>query len=52
MNKSSPRFVVQKLWSYCSVLRDDGLTYPDYIEQLTLLLFLKIASEDRHQDNS
>ena len=37
--------IVQKLWSYCNVLRDDGLSYQDYIEQLTFLLFLKMADE-------
>jgi type I restriction enzyme M protein len=37
--------IVQKLWNYCSVLRDDGLSYQDYIEQLTFLLFLKMADE-------
>jgi type I restriction enzyme M protein len=37
--------VVQKLWSYCNVLRDDGLSYGDYVEQLTYLLFLKMAHE-------
>ena len=37
--------VVQKLWSYCNVLRDDGLSYQDYLEQLTFLLFLKMAHE-------
>jgi type I restriction enzyme S subunit len=37
--------VVQKLWSYCNVLRDDGLSYQDYLEQLTFLLFLKMADE-------
>ncbi len=37
--------VVQKLWSYCNVLRDDGLSYGDYLEQLTYLLFLKMAHE-------
>jgi hypothetical protein len=31
--------IVQKLWSYCNVLRDDGLSYQDYLEQLTYLLF-------------
>lgn len=30
---------VQKLWSYCNVLRDDGMSYGDYVEQLTYLLF-------------
>lgn len=37
--------VVQKLWQYCNILRDDGLSYPDYVEQLTYLLFLKMADE-------
>ena len=35
--------LVQKLWNYCNVLRDDGLSYGDYLEQLTYLLFLKMA---------
>jgi type I restriction enzyme M protein len=39
------RQIVQKLWNYCTVLRDDGLSYLDYIEQLTYLLFLKMAHE-------
>lgn len=37
--------IVGKLWSYCNVLRDDGLSYLDYLEQLTYLLFLKMADE-------
>src|SRR5436305_4143214 len=37
--------IVQKLWNYCNILRDDGLSYGDYVEQLTLLLFLKMAHE-------
>ncbi|MGH7631158.1 MAG: type I restriction-modification system subunit M N-terminal domain-containing protein, partial [Gemmatimonadales bacterium] len=37
--------IVQKLWSYCNVLLDAGLTYLDYTEQLTFLLFLKMAHE-------
>ena len=37
--------LVQKLWNYCNVLRDDGLSYGDYVEQLTFLLFLKMADE-------
>jgi type I restriction enzyme M protein len=37
--------IVQKLWNYCNVLRDAGLSYQDYIEQLTYLLFLKMAHE-------
>lgn len=37
--------IVQKLWNYCDVLRDDGVSYGDYVEQLTYLLFLKMANE-------
>ena len=37
--------IVNKLWNYCNVLRDDGLWYGDYVEQLTYLLFLKMAHE-------
>ncbi|MEI6194242.1 MAG: class I SAM-dependent DNA methyltransferase [Verrucomicrobiota bacterium] len=42
---STPSALVQKLWNYCSILRDDGLSYGDYVEQLTFLLFLKMADE-------
>lgn len=44
MSDASNR-MVQKLWSYCHMLRDDGLSYQDYLEQLTFLLFLKMADE-------
>ena len=37
--------VGQKLWNYCNVLRDAGLSYGDYLEQLTFLLFLKMMHE-------
>ena len=37
--------LIQKLWNYCSVLRDDGMSYGDFVEQLTYLLFLKMADE-------
>ena len=37
--------VVQKLWGFCHTLRHDGIDYGDYIEQLTCLLFLKMAEE-------
>ena len=40
-----PNNIVQKLWNYCNVLRDDGMSYGDYLEQLTYLLFLKMADE-------
>src|SRR5205809_1736942 len=42
---SNPTQLVQKLWNYCNILRDDGLSYGDYVEQLTFLLFLKMADE-------
>ena len=37
--------IVAKLWNYCNVLRDDGVSYGDYVEQLTYFLFLKMADE-------
>ena len=37
--------IVQKVWNYCNLLRDDGLSYGDYLEQITYLLFLKMADE-------
>ena len=42
---SSPAALVSKLWNYCSILRDDGLSYGDYVELLTFLLFLNMADE-------
>jgi hypothetical protein len=42
---SNPQQLVQKLWNYCNILRDDGLSCGDYVEQLTFLLFLKMADE-------
>ena len=42
---AQPHQIVQKLWNYCNLLRDDGLSYGDYVEQLTFLLFLKIAHD-------
>ncbi len=39
------RRLVDKLWSYCNVLRDDGVGVVEYTEQLTYLLFLKMAHE-------
>jgi type I restriction enzyme M protein len=37
--------IVQRVWNYCHILRDDGVSYGDYLEQLTYLLFLKMADE-------
>lgn len=44
---SDSKAIVDKLWNYCNILRDDGLSYGDYVEQLTYLLFLKMAEEQR-----
>ncbi|MCA1954888.1 MAG: type I restriction-modification system subunit M [Anaerolinea sp.] len=44
MNESNT--IVQRLWNYCNVLRDDGMSYGDYVEQLTYLLFLKMDHEN------
>ncbi|CAG0935306.1 putative type I restriction enzymeP M protein [Thermoflexales bacterium] len=41
--------IVQRLWNYCNVLRDDGVSYGDYVEQLTYLLFLKMDDENVRQ---
>jgi type I restriction enzyme M protein len=38
--------IVQRVWNYCNVLRDDGMSYGDYLEQLTYLLFLKMDDEN------
>ena len=37
--------IVQKLWKLCDVLRDDGITYHQYVTELTYILFLKMAKE-------
>jgi len=44
-DKMGPAQIVRKLWNYCNVLRDDGMSYGDYVEQLTYLLFLKMSDE-------
>ena len=41
----SPNTLVAKLWNYCNVLRDNGLSTIEYVEQLSYLLFLKMADE-------
>lgn len=45
MSKESAA-LVQKLWGYCNLLRDDGVVYSDYLEQLTYLIFLKMSDEN------
>jgi type I restriction enzyme M protein len=44
------RDIVAKLWTLCNVLRDDGITYTDYVTELTFLLFLKMLAETGHED--
>lgn len=41
----STQDIVQKLWNLCNVLRDDGITYHQYVTELTYILFLKMAQE-------
>src|ERR1041385_5309220 len=43
--KQTASTLVQKVWNYAHVMRDDGLSFLDYTEQITYLLFLKIAWE-------
>ena len=45
MSENNTTCVVSKIWSFCNTLRDDGVGYGDYLEQLTYLLFLKLADE-------
>ncbi|MBN2239890.1 MAG: SAM-dependent DNA methyltransferase [Dehalococcoidales bacterium] len=43
--ESNSAAIVNKVWNFCNVLRDDGVSYGDYVEQLTYLIFLKMADE-------
>jgi type I restriction enzyme M protein len=47
MNSKQTPAIVQKVWNYAHVLKDDGLAFMDYTEQITYLLFLKMAWEQR-----
>jgi type I restriction enzyme M protein len=42
--------IVQKLWNLCNVLRDDGITYQQYVTELTYLLFLKMMKEQEREE--
>ena len=42
--------IVAKLWNLCNVLRDDGITYHQYVTELTYILFLKMAKETHAED--
>ena len=43
--------IVAKLWNLCNVLRDDGITYHQYVTELTYILFLKMAKETGAEEN-
>ena len=43
--------IVNKLWNLCNVLRDDGITYHQYVTELTYILFLKMAKETGAEEN-
>jgi type I restriction enzyme M protein len=45
MSENNTASIVSKVWSFANVLRDDGVSYGDYLEQLTYLLLLEIADE-------
>jgi type I restriction enzyme M protein len=42
--------IVAKLWNLCNILKDDGVTYHQYVTELTYLLFLKMAKETGAED--
>jgi type I restriction enzyme M protein len=44
------RDIVAKLWNLCHVLRDDGVSYGEYVTELTFLLFLKMLAETGHEE--
>lgn len=46
---AATRDIVQKLWNLCHILRDDGVTYLQYVTELTFLLFLKMAKETNQE---
>ena len=43
--------IVSKLWNLCNILRDDGITYHQYVTELTYILFLKMAKETGSEKN-
>jgi type I restriction enzyme M protein len=52
MNQINPAAsdIVAKLWNLCNLLRDDGVTYHQYVSELTYLLFLRMMQETRQED--
>jgi len=47
---STTRDIVAKLWNLCHILRDDGVTYNEYVSELTFLLFLKMMAETGREE--
>ncbi len=43
--------IVSKLWHLCNILRESGITYPEYVTELTYLLFLRMAEETKSEDS-
>lgn len=52
MNGNGTQQIVNKAWSFAHVLRDDGLSYMAYTEQITFLLFLKMADQQTRAPRS
>ena len=52
MNQINPAAsdIVAKLWNLCNLLRDDGVTYHQYVSELTYLLFLRMMQETGQED--
>lgn len=51
-NQNVTQDIVAKLWNLCNVLKDDGVTYHQYVTELTYLLFLKMAKETKTEETS
>lgn len=47
MSENNTSTIISKVWSMCGVLYDDGVSYGDYLEQLTYMIFLKMADYSR-----
>jgi type I restriction-modification system DNA methylase subunit len=52
VQRTTTRDIVAKLWNLCHILRDDGVTYNDYVTELTFLLFVKMMAETGREDVS
>jgi type I restriction enzyme M protein len=50
VQRTTTRDIVAKLWNLCHILRDDGVTYNEYVTELTFLLFLKMMAETGRED--